>query len=394
MIKTGESRFFLTHLCLGVKVQYQVITEQQQLDEFVAAIADAKLLALDTEFMRRRTLYPEVALIQVYDGQSLALIDPLVDLDFSSFWQILKSDDILKVLHSPSEDIEVFNNFAGFVPTPMFDTQFALQLLGEGNCVGFANMVKQILEIDIDKSESRTNWLQRPLTSKQLDYAASDVFHLLPCFHEINKQISDKNLTNIVLEESQLIIEKRSYELPDELLYQDIKNAWQLKPRDLATLQVLAPWRRRKAKNKNLALNFVLKEQNMVEIAKRRPTNLSSLRNVPGVEQMEVNRSGKEILNSIEQGKSIDIESCPEKLLRLIDYPQYKKAAKEISNQIKKVAMETDIPADVFASKKQINQLISWKWKHDAETRKLLLKPDLLKSWRWDYLQDVLSEWQ
>lgn len=377
-----------------MKVQYQVITEQQQLDEFVSAIGNATILALDTEFMRRRTLFPEVALIQVYDGQNLALIDPLAALDYSPFWEILKSDDVLKILHSPSEDIEVFNNFAGFVPTPMFDTQFALQLLGEGNCVGFANMVKQILEIEIDKSESRTNWLQRPLTTKQLDYAASDVFYLLPCFNYIYKQISEKGLTHIVLEESQLVIEKRSYELPDELLYQDIKNAWQLKPRDLAALQLLAPWRRSKAKNKNLALNFVLKEQNMVEIARRRPTSLSSLRNIPGVEVMEVNRSGKEVLNLIEQAKSVDIEACPEKLLRLIDYPQYKRAAKDIAAKIKQVASTTEIPAEVFASKKQINQLISWKWKHSDETRDLLLKPDLLKSWRWEFLKDVLAEWQ
>jgi ribonuclease D len=377
-----------------VKVQYQVITEQQQLDEFVSAIGNATILALDTEFMRRRTLFPEVALIQVYDGQNLALIDPLAALDYSPFWEILKSDDVLKILHSPSEDIEVFNNFAGFVPTPMFDTQFALQLLGEGNCVGFANMVKQILEIEIDKSESRTNWLQRPLTTKQLDYAASDVFYLLPCFNYIYKQISEKGLTHIVLEESKLVIEKRSYELPDELLYQDIKNAWQLKPRDLAALQLLAPWRRSKAKNKNLALNFVIKEQNMVEIARRRPTSLSSLRNIPGVEVMEVNRSGKEVLNLIEQAKSVDIEACPEKLLRLIDYPQYKRAAKDIAAKIKQVASTTEIPAEVFASKKQINQLISWKWKHSDETRDLLLKPDLLKSWRWEFLKDVLAEWQ
>jgi ribonuclease D len=377
-----------------VKVQYQVITEQKQLDEFVGAITNARVLALDTEFMRRRTLYPEVALIQIYDGHNLALIDPVADLDFSEFWGVLKNEDTLKVLHSPSEDIEVFNNFAGFVPTPLFDTQFALQLLGGGNCVGFANMVKNLLDIEIDKSESRTNWLQRPLTNKQLDYAASDVFYLLPCFIHIAEQISAKNLTDIVLQESQLIIEKRCYELPDDLLYQDIKNAWQLKPRDLSVLQILAPWRRKKAKHKNLALNFVLKEQNMVEIAMRRPTNLASLRNVPGVEAMEVNRSGKEILNAIEQGKAIEIERCPEKLLRLIDYPQYKRTAKELSNQIKKVASETDIPADVFASKKQINQLISWKWKYNDETRKRLLKPDLLKSWRWEYLKDVLADWQ
>ena len=145
-------------------MQYQLIETQNQLNDFVEKITGKPVLAIDTEFMRRRTLYPEVALIQVYDGEHLALIDPLAELSLYDFWQVLKNPEVLKVLHSPSEDIEVFQKYAGFVPTPLFDTQFALQILGHGNCMGFAHMVKELLDIEIDKSESRTNWLQRPLT--------------------------------------------------------------------------------------------------------------------------------------------------------------------------------------------------------------------------------------
>lgn len=119
-------------------MQYQVIESQQALDEFVAKISTAKVLAVDTEFMRRRTLYPEIALLQIFDGSHLALIDPLIEMDFQSLWALFANTDILKVLHSPSEDIEVFLKFAGFIPSPIFDTQFALQLLGEGSCIGFA----------------------------------------------------------------------------------------------------------------------------------------------------------------------------------------------------------------------------------------------------------------
>ena len=288
-------------------MQYQLITTQSQLNQFVSSISTAKILAIDTEFMRRRTLYPEVALIQVFDGTHLALIDPLCEIDFEPFWQLLNNDKILKVLHSPSEDIEVFQKFAGFVPHPMFDTQFALQLLGEGNCVGFASMVKTLLDVEIDKSESRTNWLQRPLTEKQLDYAASDVYYLLPCFEKIIAQISEKKLTEIVIQESQLIAVKRAFETPDEYVYLDIKNAWQLKPRDLAVLKELAAWRRSKAQKKNLALSFILKEHNMVEVAKRRPSSLNSLRNIPGIELSEVNRSGKEIIQCVSQILSVFI---------------------------------------------------------------------------------------
>ena len=374
-------------------MQYQLIQTQVQLNTFVEQIQNKPILAIDTEFMRRRTLYPEVALIQVFDGEHLALIDPLAELSLFDFWQVLKDPAVLKVLHSPSEDIEVFQKYAGFVPAPLFDTQFALQLLGEGNCMGFALMVKTLLGIEIDKSESRTNWLQRPLTTKQLDYAAADTFHLLPCFELIIDRINKADLFEIVLDESELIANKRAFQTPDELLYKDIKNAWQLKPHELAVLKELAIWRRNKAIRKNLALNFVLKEHNMTEIAKRGPSSLNSLRQIPGVESIEVNRSGVEILKCIEKAKAIAVEEHPQVLKRLIDFPNYKQTAKDIKQKITKVAKANNIPEDVLASKKQVNQLISWNWKLTAEQKMTHIKPDLLSSWRYSFIKEALKEW-
>jgi len=374
-------------------VQYQLIETQNQLNTFVEQIKSKPILAIDTEFMRRRTLYPEVALIQVFDGEHLALIDPLAELSLFDFWEILKDPAVLKVLHSPSEDIEVFQKYAGFVPAPLFDTQFALQLLGEGNCMGFALMVKELLGIEIDKSESRTNWLQRPLTKKQLDYAAADTFHLLPCYELIIERINKAELFDIVINESELIANKRAFQTPDELLYKDIKNAWQLKPHELAVLKELAVWRRNKAIRKNLALNFVLKEHNMTEIAKRGPSSLNSLRQIPGVESMEVNRSGVEILKCIETAKATPEELHPPVLKRLIDFPSYKKVAKDIKQKVTKVAKEHNIPEDVMASKKQINQLISWNWKLTDVQKQKHIKPDLLSSWRYSYVKETLKEW-
>ncbi len=374
-------------------MQYQLIQTQVQLNTFVEQIQNKPILAIDTEFMRRRTLYPEVALIQVFDGEHLALIDPLAELSLFDFWQVLKDPAVLKVLHSPSEDIEVFQKYAGFVPAPLFDTQFALQLLGEGNCMGFALMVKTLLGIEIDKSESRTNWLQRPLTNKQLDYAAADTFHLLPCFELIIDRINKADLFEIVLDESELIANKRAFQTPDELLYKDIKNAWQLRPHELAVLKELAIWRRNKAIRKNLALNFVLKEHNMTEIAKRGPSSLNSLRQIPGVESIEVNRSGVEILKCIEKAKAIAVDEHPQVLKRLIDFPNYKQTAKDIKQKITKVAKANNIPEDVLASKKQVNQLISWNWKLTAEQKMTHIKPDLLSSWRYSFIKEALKEW-
>ena len=152
-------------------------------------------------------------------------------------------------------------------------------------------------------------------------------------------------------------------------------------------------WRRNKAIRKNLALNFVLKEHNMTEIAKRGPSSLNALRQIPGVEPIEVNRSGVEILKCIEQAKTVPPEQHPQVLKRLIDFPTYKKVAKEIKQKITKVAKEHNIPEDVMASKKQINQLISWNWKLTDEQKANHIKPDLLSSWRYDFVKDALKEW-
>ncbi|KZN60204.1 hypothetical protein N473_24810 [Pseudoalteromonas luteoviolacea CPMOR-1] len=375
-------------------MQYQFIQNQAELDEFVNLISSSKILAIDTEFMRRRTLYPESALFQVFDGTHLALIDPLIDMDFSALWALFTSQEVIKVIHSPSEDIEVFQKFGGIVPSPLFDTQFALQLLGEGNCVGFANMVKNLLDVEIDKSMSRTDWLKRPLSDKQLEYAAADVFYLLPCFEQLIQKIKDKQLFDIVISESELIAKKRAFRTPDEYLYLNIKNVWQLRGRDLAVLRELAAWRMNKAEKKNISVNFILKELNMVEIAKRRPSSLSSMRNIPEVEAMEVNRSGKEILACIEVGKAVADDVLPSKVKRLIDFAQYKKAAKEIKSDITDVAKKFDLPVDVIASKKQINQVISWNWKLSAKEREVMIKPDLFQGWRKQLIGDALKKWE
>ncbi|ATD00797.1 ribonuclease D [Pseudoalteromonas spongiae] len=374
-------------------MQYSFITEQQELDSAVASYNNKSVLAVDTEFMRRRTLYPELALLQIYDGDRICLIDPTLDLDLSSFWQLMENPNIIKVLHSPSEDLEVFARHGNCTPAPLFDTQFALSLLGERNCVGFANMVEMLLEEQIDKSESRTNWLQRPLTKAQLDYAAADVFYLMPCFNIIKEKLNDDK-QGIVFGESAVIANKRKYETPLELAYLDIKNAWQLNPKQLAVLQQLAAWRLNRAREKNLALNFIVKEHILFEIAKTQPTHFGALKRLCEGDQGLLNRYGKTLLNLVKIGLDKDEAEHPEKIQRLIDFHGYKKTLKELRAELEKIAKDNDIPLDVLASKKQMNQLISWKWKGKSKFDEgALLKPDLMTSWRGEMVKHSLKDW-
>lgn len=351
------------------------------------------MLAIDTEFMRRRTLYPELALIQIFDGNTACLIDPLCDLDLSEFWQLMTNTNIVKVLHSPSEDLEVFLRHANCVPSPLFDTQFALTLLGQGNCVGFANMVEQLLGEVLDKSQSRTDWLKRPLTSSQLDYACADVTYLLPCYNIISQEIDEKGWRNIVYSETAMVAAKREYETPDEKLYLDVSNAWKLYPESLNVLKPLAIWRRNKAKEKNLALSFICKEQCLIDIAMRKPTSLAQLKKIPELDAISISRNGKVMLAIVEAALSADENSYPERIKRLVDFPQYKKEVKKIKHLIKDVADKTGIDADVFASKKQINGLLTWCWKLSESERQIAPLPDLISYWRAEHLKPVLESW-
>ncbi len=376
-------------------MQYQYINQQTALNEFVASISRAKVIAIDTEFMRRRTLYPEVALIQVFDGEKLGLIDPLEELDLTPLWDVFANPAILKVIHSPSEDIEVFLRTAGQIPTPLFDTQFALQILEQGNCVGFANMVKLLLDKEIDKSESRTNWLARPLTQAQLDYAAADVHYLLPCFEKIEAMLAgDEKKFGIILGEAEEIARKRAYRAPYEVLYRDVKNAWQLNPEQLNVLRILAKWRQQRAEQKNLALSFIVKDHALVNIAMRKPKSVTQLRNVPEVEPFVANKLAKPILNAVAEAESQPPSHYPEKLKRLIDFPAYKRLFKEVKGLCQDAARAHGIPLDVLASKKQMNQFISYHLKYSPAQRAQRPLPDVLCGWRATILAPVLTDWQ
>jgi ribonuclease D len=316
----------------------------------------------------------------------------LCELDLTALWALLQDENIVKVLHSPSEDLEVFMRYGQCIPKPLFDTQFALSLLGERNCVGFANMVEMLLDKKIDKSESRTNWLKRPLTPAQLDYAAADVFYLLPCYQLIKQKMSEQQVA-IVYSEGELIATKRAYKAPLDRVYLDIKNSWQLNPIQLSVLRELAAWRKQTAEKKNLALNFIVHESMLFEIAQTMPRNFSSLKRICQGDQNVLNRHGKMLLQLVQIGLDKEASECPASIKRLIDFTGYKPALKDIRNRLEEVANRSGIPLDVLASKKQMNQLISWNWKENSDTQNNLLKPDLMNSWRKQWVADALSDW-
>ncbi|GAA0299315.1 ribonuclease D [Psychrosphaera haliotis] len=368
--------------------EYQYIDSQVELNAFCAQAAKASVLALDTEFVRTRTFYAQLGLIQAYDGKDLVLIDPLVDLDLEPFWELLTNKNIVKVLHSCHEDLEVFKVYSGRLPQPLFDTQIAGQFLNDGAVLGFGAAVEKTTGTVLDKGEARTNWLKRPLEKTQLHYAANDVKYLLPLYHAFNDELISRNLDQYNLIEAELKVEqKRKDKIPAEL-YQDFGNAWQLKRRELAVLKELTEWRYEVAIKKNLALGFVVKDATLFVLCQRRPSDLASLKNIPDIHASEIRIHGKALLECIEKGKQVELEDCPAVIPRLTDFPEYKQAFKLLKQLAAEASEKHNVPLPLLATKKQLNQWIKWTWKVPGQEL-----PDFAQPWRHALLKDVLDVW-
>ncbi|MBU2883835.1 ribonuclease D [Psychrosphaera sp. B3R10] len=368
--------------------EYLYIDDQNSLNEFCEQASEAPVLALDTEFVRTRTLNADLGLIQAFDGKSLVLIDPLVDLDLEPFWQLLTNEKIVKVLHSCHEDLEVFKIYSNRMPKPLFDTQIAGQFLFQGKVLGFGASVLQEVGIELDKGEARTNWLKRPLSPQQLEYAANDVKYLLPLYHKLSEKLQQQGIDQFNLAEANYKVELKSQPKNLDLLYLDFGNCWQLKPRELAILQELCSWRLDMAKKRNLALGFVVKDASLFAIAQKRPSDLASLKAIPGINPHEIRLHGNAIMTCVERGKAIPLEECPQKVPRLTDYPIYKQAYKQLKQALTKAGEKHKLPIEMLATKKQLNQWIKWKWQlPHAET------PDFIASWRSEILAEALNTW-
>lgn len=366
-------------------MQYQLIEDSTSLQTLCLEYSKASVLAIDTEFVRTRTLYPRLGLLQVFDGKQLALIDPIMIEDLSPFWQLLTNENIIKVLHACSEDLEVFLTSANCKPVNLIDSQIMMSFLGHGLSMGYAAMVEHFLDLKLDKSESRTDWTKRPLSLKQLNYASADVEHLFEIYPKLVTQIEQAGWFSCAKQETQLLIDRKFTPIDENQLYRQIKLAWRLNPKQLNILKYLAKWRYQQAKSRDLPLGFVVKEHTMMAVASNNPENISAMNKLDGAEVLDIRHKGKAMLAVLKQASTADVNDYPEKIQRLDEYPGYKQTFKSIKSFINAVSEEHNLTIENLASKKQINQFLTWFY--DLNEAKKMSKetgvnPDILTTWR------------
>lgn len=314
-------------------------------------------VAVDTEFVRTETFYPIAGLIQIGDGEHAYLIDPLAITDWAPLVELLAAPGVIKVFHSCSEDLEVFHHLCGVVPQPLFDTQLAAAYLGMDFSMGYSRLVKALLDIDLAKDETRSDWLQRPLSPTQLQYAADDALHLAQIYELMAPRIEAAGLISWLLSDTADQGSHVGVLQDPEYAYQNIKQAWRLKPAELAILKRLAEWREREARQRDQARNRILRESAMVPIAQRQPDSLQALSRIEDMHPRSVRHDGEMVLELIRQGQSVPEPEWPQPLPEPLP-PDANRLLKSLRKVGQQHAVKLNIAPEVMLRKKVLEAIV------------------------------------
>ncbi|SEK45626.1 ribonuclease D [Atopomonas hussainii] len=351
------------------------ITDDQGLREACAHWQQQPVLALDTEFMRTETFYPEAGLIQLSDGQTVWLLDPLPITTWQPFAQWLESPNTLKVLHSCSEDLEVLQRLCAALPTPLFDTQLAAAFLGLGHSMGYARLVHEVLGLELPKGETRSDWLQRPLSEMQIRYAAEDTLHLFELYQALEARLDATKRGWLLDDCAEQIAAARLSKDPREA-YLDVKLAWKLRPQQLAVLRELCAWRETEARRRNVARNRLLRERSLWPLARFQPDNLVALARIEDMHPRTVRQDGETLLQLMAAGKAVPQSDWPETPEPPMG-PEVSAVLKRLRNIGKEKAEQLAMAPEIMLRKKALEALLRSGYK-DGDYR----LPDDFNGWR------------
>jgi|TARA_R110002126_G_scaffold13118_4_gene56893 ribonuclease D len=293
-----------------------IITSSEALADFCQKLTSLPYITIDTEFLRERTYYPKLCLIQVSgpDIEAVA-IDPVAapNIDLAPLAAILKDKNIVKVMHSGRQDMEIFYKLFGFLPAPYYDTQIAAMVCGHGEQAGYEALVRGILNIQVDKSKQYTDWSIRPLSQAQITYALNDVIYLKDVYESLCAELKQEGRTKWVEEEMSAMLDTNLYDPPLDELWRKIRIKTN-KPQKLAILQQLTVWREEMARKRDIPRNHVMKDDTLAEIALQAPNNVKSLTRIRGIsDRLADSDKGRKILKIINQIADINSDDCPKK---------------------------------------------------------------------------------
>ncbi len=335
----------------------QYVDTPTKLERLCQVLATSPWLAIDTEFLRESTYYPEFCLLQIAGEGALACVDPLRLANLAPLWQLIYRPDKLKVFHAGRQDLEIFYHLNGRLPRPVFDTQLAAPLLGYPDQIGYAHLVAQVLGISLDKGYTRTNWRKRPLNPEQIHYAIDDVRYLGPLFLKLRERLEQMQRLAWLEQEFSTLIDPATYTNPPEEAWRRIKGANKLNSRQLAILKRLAAWREETAVASNQPRGWILTDDLLCHIAKLRPQTPEELTQLRGIDARLLNRHGATICQLV-------AESCADGIEEIFPRPPARTAEQEtlldlLSALVRLQAAKHGLNPAALASRKDLEQFLA-----------------------------------
>ncbi|HYO15884.1 MAG TPA: ribonuclease D [Thermoanaerobaculia bacterium] len=367
--------------------RYTLVETGGALAELARQWAQAPALGLDTEFVRTNTFFHRLGLIQVSDGRTSWLVDPVAVGDLSPFVEVFRSPGV-KILHSASEDMEVFYRAFGVLPEPLFDTQVAAALAGAGAFLSYQKLVAAFLGVEISKHETRTDWMARPLSSAQLAYAAEDVAFLIPLYERLRQELSALGRFSWAFEDSAALLDTSRFEEDPEAAYLRVKGAGRLERRQLGALQRLAAWREREARRRDIPRSFVLKDDLLLALATRQPKTVRDLQKLPSYDARQGSRDAATWLQILEENAGRPESDLPPRIARPPHSPAIRDLENRLREAVRRKAAVLDIPPEVLAPRRILDALLRLTvGKGDPRL------PRELEGWRRDVIgEDLLRE--
>ncbi|MGH8491488.1 MAG: ribonuclease D [Moraxellaceae bacterium] len=362
------------------------ITDNAALAAMAGELASREAIAMDTEFMRVDTFYPRLALIQIGDGDTEYLIDPLTITDFTPLFPLLLNEFPRKLLHACSEDIEVLTRLTGSLPRGILDSQIATAFLGQGLQVGYQKALQENLGVDIPKDESRSDWMLRPLSPGQISYAALDVKYLPPLYEHLKSRLDAAALNTCFESDCQLMLDEINFTPDARELYRDVSSAWKLRPQELAVLREIMIWREGEARSRDTPRGFLIKNGSLFALARKQPSSLQALADIEDVTPRILRKEGESILRVIADAKKLPPESWPAPLPTPL--PREAKALFDaLRASAKPVSEQTGVPEEVLLRKRHVEALVLGRVDLGAQAP----LPKALLRWRGELLLPVLE---
>jgi ribonuclease D len=280
-----------------------LITDQNELNGLCARLAAEPYVTVDTEFMRERTYWPILCVVQLGGSKEAAAVDALAKtIDLAPVYDLMRAPDVLKVFHAARQDVEIFFHRSGAVPAPIFDTQVAGMVCGFGDSVSYETLVQKLARGSLDKSARFTDWSARPLTERQITYALADVTHLRKIYEKLKQRLEETGRAGWLEAEMAVLTDPETYRLEPEDAWRRLKVRTR-SPRFLAILREVAAWREREAQNRDVPRNRIVRDEALMEIAAHAPSNEKALERTRGISSgFGSSRGGKALLAAVKRG--------------------------------------------------------------------------------------------